>query len=103
MTAVDVYRWALQAQPGQKVVYFKSDPRDRWADRSTFGPAYQAHDTGLVFLAQRRVRRGPHAGWLYYEATRISKGAAKHLRLFPSVGLSYVPVPSTGRLADILA
>jgi hypothetical protein len=102
-----VYTWALKALPGQKMTYFKcdnKDPRRTQEDHASLHSAMKASDEGLVFLAQRRILRGPHSGWLYYEATRITPRIAKKLGVWPSDirVVSYVPLRSSGRLEAML-
>lgn len=72
--SVDVYRWAQTARAGQRVVYARHRLGDPYGP-DNLGPAYNAHLSGLVFLAQRRI-----PGGFEYEATRISPEVAKRLR-----------------------
>ena len=93
----DVYRWAMAAEPGEVKVYHEGPHAERGfvADAQAkkkavaFGTAYSAHEAGLVFLAQRRIRKGPQRGDLQYLAIRVSEFAARKLGLIEVPGLSY--------------
>lgn len=70
--ALDVMRWAQMAQPGERVCYHEGDDV-----REAIGSnAMLAHNSGLVFLAQRRV-----GDIFQYEATRVSDRTARTLRI----------------------
>lgn len=69
--------WANNARPGERVVYASRHVED--SPNTVHGalhPAFQAHELGLVFLAQRRC--GDR--WSY-EATRVSPETAKLLKI----------------------
>lgn len=93
----DIYRWALGAEPGELKVYHEGlrGWDNRYAavsreERLVFDKAWQAHEAGLVFLAQRRIRKGLLKGTFQYVAIRVSAIAAIKLGLVESrTSLSY--------------
>lgn len=81
---MDVYKWAQTAPIGTKLIYYNEI--DQWSPgrrAATMETALVAHAKGMVFLAQRRVKRGRARGMLQYEAHRISPQAAIALGLMP--------------------
>jgi hypothetical protein len=75
---LDVLLWAKGAETGQRVVYAHRTPYEieYQLKMRLLHSAMQAHEAGLVFLAQRRKGDG-----FDYEATRISRPVAKKLGL----------------------
>lgn len=72
---VNVQTWARGAQIGQRLVYARRTPSmSGWPPNLL--TAYNSHQMGLVFLAQRRDGRD-----IVYEATRISLATAKILKI----------------------
>lgn len=81
---IDVLKWSQTADPGDRVVYHSRDQHGSPIMESNsvmFSRALEAHDCGLVFLAQQRVRKGPRAGGLEYTATKITLACAQALKL----------------------
>jgi hypothetical protein len=80
---MDVYAWALGADVGVRVVYGERPVEGHaWVSGTALSNAWRASQEGLVFLAQRRVRRAKgDPGVVRYEATRISRPTAELLRL----------------------
>lgn len=81
---MDVYRWAQTAPIGGKLIYYNEI--DQWPPArrcAVMETARVAHDNGMVFLVQRRVKRGRARGTFQYEAHRISKPVAILLGLLP--------------------
>lgn len=79
MTTVNVLDWARQARPGERLVYHSKQARlDQPIDkdlRETLARAREAHDRGMVFLAQRRVGQ-----CFEYIAQRISPETAHTIK-----------------------
>jgi hypothetical protein len=80
--AVDVLKWARSAEVGARITYHIG-PTGPGPD----GPsALVAHAEGLVFLAQRKLRKEAGLVQSYaYEATRVSTPCAVKLRLVEPV------------------
>lgn len=72
---MNVLEWAFQAEPGERIEYHRG--RGHGMIGTVGASALQAHQKGLVFLAQRRLGMEDYV----YQATRISMRTAKHLKL----------------------
>ena len=78
----NVYAWATAAKVGERIVYATRQPWQTCAaPQRGMETAMMAHEEGLVFLAQRKTLLGGYE----YEATRVSKRAAKFLRIHESI------------------
>jgi hypothetical protein len=75
---VRVYDWCMNAEVGDRVVYYSSPPGGlSQLPASSASSAQEASRAGYVFLAQRRR---PEGGF-DYEATRINRATAIRLGL----------------------
>lgn len=71
---VNVYKWALTAEPGELKVYHTGERLGNGTEdeKEAFAAAWTAHEHGLVMLTQRRLRGGQQKGELQYLAIRVS-------------------------------